>query len=88
MKNTLDINKCLTDLHDEYANNYDRAWTNLTFILENSGKFNIKYNYEDVLNCGFNDIERHMIWKYEVLGIEPEDEGGKALIQRYLESKK
>ena len=52
-----------------------------------NGKFNIKYNYDDVLNSGYRSYETQKIWMYEVMGVEPTDEEGKALIQRYLKSK-
>ena len=87
-KNLLSLMHCLADLNKEYAANFEKAWTNLTFVLEKNGKFNIKYSYEDVLNTGFNSLQRQKIWMYEVLGKEPEKEEDKALIQRYLDSGK
>ena len=79
---------CLAELNQEHAANYDKVWTNLTMILESNGKFNMKYNYDDVLNCGFRSYERIMIWQYEVMGIEPKDEKDKEVLRRYLEGKK
>ena len=86
-KQMLAIFHCQADLNREYAANYEKVWTNLTLILERSGKFDIKFGYEDVLHCGYDSFDRRKIWMYEVIGVEPEDEEGKALIQRYLESK-
>ena len=83
----MDLFDCLADLNKEYAVNFEKVWTNLTFILESNGKFNIKYNYDDVLNSGYRSYETQKIWMYEVMGVEPTDEEGKALIQRYLKSK-
>lgn len=74
------------ELNLEYKENNKSVWTNLTFLLDNTGKFNIKYNYDDVLNSEFTDVERQIIWKYEVLGVEPEAEQYKEMINKYLES--
>ena len=86
-KQMLAIFHSQADLNREYAANYEKVWTNLTLILERSGKFDIKFGYEDVLHCGYDSFDRRKIWMYEVIGVEPEDDEGKALIQRYLESK-
>ena len=76
----------IVDLYNEYKENNESVWTNLTFLLDNTGKFNIKYNYDDVLNSEFTAGERQIIWEYDVLGIEPEEEH-KEMINKYLESK-
>jgi uncharacterized protein (TIGR01741 family) len=73
-------------LHDEFKANYEKVWTNFTFVLENTGKFSIKFNYTDVNNSGFNITEMQKIWMYEVMGMEPKDEKGKDMLQRYLDS--
>ncbi len=75
------------DLHNEYKKHYEKIWTNLTLILENTGKFSIEFNYDDIYNSVFNDIERHLIWKYEVMDIVPELEEHKEIIERYLKTK-
>lgn len=77
----------IVDLYNEYKDNNESVWTNLTFILDNTGKFNIKYNYDDVLNSEFTAGERQIIWEYEVLGIKPEVEQYKKMIDKYLESR-
>ncbi len=78
----------ILDLHNEYEKHNEKVWTNLTLILENTGKFNIEFNYEDIYNSEFNDIERQHIWEYEVMGIVPELEEHKEIIERYLKTKK
>ena len=79
--------RCLEKLHKEYADHFEKVWTNFTLVLDRDGKFRLSYDYEDVLNCGYNGIERQKIWMYVVMGVEPKGEEGKALIQRYLKSK-
>lgn len=82
-----ELTKFIVDLHVEYKENNDMKWTNLTFLLDSSGKFNIKFNYDDILKSPFLSGERQIIWEYEVLGIEPTDENHKEIIDRYLNSK-
>ncbi|MGV2804247.1 DUF600 family protein [Clostridium perfringens] len=76
----------IVELYNEYKENNEDVWTNLTFFLENTGRFNIKYNYDDILNSEFTAGERQIIWEYEVLGIEPELDEYKEIINMYLKS--
>ena len=76
-----------SNLNSEYKQNNESVWTNLTFLLDNTGKFKIKYNYDDVLKSEFTSGERQIIWEYEVLGVEPELKEYKEMINKYLESK-
>lgn len=82
-----ELTRDIVGLYNEYKENNEEVWTNLTFILDNKGKFNIKYNYDDVLNCGFSAGERQIIWEYEILNIEPKDEEYREMMQKYLEIK-
>lgn len=77
----------ILDLHNEYEKHNEKVWTNLTLILENTGKFSIEFNYDDLYNSEFDDIERDHIWEYEVMGIVPELERHKKIIERYLKTK-
>lgn len=77
----------IQELNFEYKENNESVWTNLTFLLDDTGKFNIKYNYDDVLKSEFTATERQIIWEYEILGVVPEAEQYKKMINKYLESK-
>lgn len=77
----------IQELNAEYKQNNESIWTSLTFRLENTGRFNIKYNYDDVLNSEFTNGERQIIWEYEVLNIEPEEQQYREMIKKYLEMK-
>lgn len=72
----------LTELWNEFKNNGQEPWTNLTFILESTGKFKIDYDYTDLSDA--DDSERHLIWDYKYLGIMPEDDDDKKIIEEYL----
>ena len=49
----------------------NEIWTNLTLSIQNS-KFKIEYDYSDLNNSMFTSYERHVIWRYENLGIGEE----------------
>ncbi|URZ03552.1 antitoxin YezG family protein [Clostridium felsineum] len=82
----MELNDIVEELNREYKENNENIWTNLTLILNNSGKFNIKFNYDDILKSKFSSGERQIIWEYEVLQIIPTNEEQKKIIDRYLNS--
>lgn len=75
----------ITELWEEFKNNDLEPWTNLTFILENTGEFNIDYDYTDLSET--DPIEQHTVWEYKYLNIVPEDARYKKFIDRYENSK-
>ncbi|NFN93537.1 DUF600 family protein [Clostridium botulinum] len=83
----MELTDIVEELYKEYKENNEDVWTNFTFRLNNTGKFSIKFNYDDILKSPFLSGERQIIWEYEVLGIEPTNENHKEIIDRYLNSK-
>ncbi|MBP3464431.1 MAG: immunity protein YezG family protein [Clostridia bacterium] len=80
----LDI-KQLRNVHREIKN---RLWTNLTISIENL-QFKVEYGYEDLgPNAEFSPYERHIIWRYKNLKIDPElqTKEEKNIINRYFSS--
>lgn len=75
----------LTELWNVFKDNEQEPWTNLTFILESTGKFKIDYDYTDLSEA--SPSERHLIWDYKYLGIMPEDEDDKQIVEEYLKNK-
>ena len=59
-------------------------WSNLTLTIKNS-KFKIVYDYEDLSRSDFNSYEKHIIWRYNVLGIAIEQctREEREIIKRY-----
>ncbi len=56
-------------LRDEFKKTETGSlWSNITIIIENL-KFKVEYNYEDLVGSDFNSYERHVIWRYNYLGI-------------------
>ena len=75
-------------LRDVHRNIKPDLWTNLTITIQNC-QFKIEYGYEDLRqNVEFSPYERHIIWRYKYLGIDPElqTKEEKNIIDRYLNS--
>lgn len=79
--------KIIRELRDEHKNNGRAVWTNFTMKLDSTGKFNLKYNYDDVLDGRFSISERNEIWQYEVLGRIPVEDKMRKKLQEYLGDK-
>lgn len=60
-------------------------WTNLTLSIQ-SLKFKVEYDYTDLNHSNFSSYERHVIWRYENLGIGEEqvNKEDKEILKRYL----
>ena len=61
------------------------TWTNLTITIEGI-KFKVEYDYEDLTKSKFSNYERHIIWRYNYLGIKIEqlNKKEKEIIEKYL----
>ena len=61
------------------------TWTNLTMMIKGT-QFKIEYDYEDLSKSKFSNYERHIIWRYNYLGIKEEQlsRKEKEIIERYL----
>ncbi len=61
------------------------TWTNIIMSIEGI-KFKIEYDYEDLSKSKFSSYERHIIWRYNYLGIKEEqlNKKEKEIIERYL----
>jgi hypothetical protein len=51
------------NLQAEFKDNNQEPWTNFTLILDNTGKFKIDFNYDDLSNVDLH--KRKTIWKYK-----------------------
>lgn len=61
------------------------TWTNITMTIQGI-QFKIEYDYEDLSKSKFSSYERHIIWRYNYLGIKEEqlNRQEKEIIERYL----
>ncbi len=59
-------------------------WTNITMSIQ-SLKFKVEYDYTDLNNSDFSSYERHVIWRYENLGIGEEQvsKEDREILRRY-----
>ena len=64
-------------------------WSNITISIQNL-KFKVEYGYEDLRNSDFNSYERHVIWRYQYLGIGPEqvNKTDREILKRYISGPK
>ena len=74
----------LTELWQEFKDSEQEVWTNLTFILESTGKFKIDYDYTDLSEA--SPRKQHIIWDYKHLGIMPQNDKDKKIIEEYLKT--
>jgi len=77
-----ELYEIFTELWDEFEKQKQEKWTNLTLTLNNSGEFNIDYNYNDLSEV--DSYEQQIIWEYKYLGIIPEGGRPKAIIEKYI----
>ena len=63
----------------------NEMWTNITMSIQ-SLKFRVEYDYEDLNQSDFSSYERHVIWRYNMLGIGEEQvsKEDKEILKRYL----
>ena len=61
------------------------TWTNLTIMIQGI-KFKVEYDYEDLAKSKFSNYERHIIWRYNFLGIKEEqmNKEERKIIEKYL----
>ncbi|MDZ7431005.1 DUF600 family protein, partial [Bacillus amyloliquefaciens] len=80
----IELQELFEELKAEFKLGNQDIWTNLTLKLENTGKFSIDYNDDDVLSSERDDLQRRDVWKYQNLGILPEDENDKEFVISYF----
>lgn len=61
------------------------TWTNVTMKIEGI-QFKVEYDYEDLNKSKFSNYERHIIWRYNYLGIKEEQLNKKEreILEKYL----
>lgn len=85
------LDSIFRELWEEFKENKQRPWTNLTFEFHSTGKFDIEFDYTILEEENtYNHYERLIIWKYKNLGIFPneERESDVKLIREYINTQK
>lgn len=75
----------IKELRQEFRKSETKEiWTNLTMSIQ-SLKFKVEYDYTDLNHSDFSSYERHVIWRYENLGIGEEQisKEDKEILKRY-----
>jgi len=76
----------IKQLKDEFKKSEtEEMWTNLTITIQNL-KFKVEYDYSDLENSDFTSYERHVVWRYNYLGITPEQvsKEEREILKRYF----
>jgi uncharacterized protein (TIGR01741 family) len=60
-----ELYNCFTRLWEEFREQEQELWTNLTFMLERTGKMKINYGYEDISEL--SPVEKQDKWEAEYL---------------------
>lgn len=63
----------------------EKPWTNITISIKDF-KFNVEYNYEDLINSNYTSYDRHLIWRYKYLDIPLSSYSKKdrKMVEKYL----
>ena len=85
------LDNIIRELWGEFKGSKQEPWTNLTFELHSTGKFDIEFDYTKLEEeNNYNHYERLIIWKYKNLGIFPDEnsESNIKLINEYINTQK
>ena len=71
--------------HEFQKSEAKEIWTNLTMSIQ-SLKFKVEYDYTDLTHSDFSSYERHVIWRYQNLGIGEEQvsKEDREILRRYM----
>lgn len=75
----------IRELKEEFRKSErNQIWTNITITIKDL-KFKVEYDYTDLNHDDFSSYERHVIWRYEVLGVTEEQlsKEDRAILKRY-----
>ena len=72
-------------LREEFRKSEKRVWSNITISIENF-KFNIEFNYENMLNSKYSNYDRQIVWKYKYLNepMEKLNKKDRKMLEDYL----
>ena len=80
----------IKELRQEFEKNeLDSIWSNITIVIKNN-KFKAEYDYTNLEKSYLNSYQRHIIWRYENLGIglEQLEKNEKSILKLYLSTEK
>ena len=80
----------IKELRQEFKKNeLNSIWSNITIIIKNN-KFKVEYDYTNLERSYLNSYQRHIIWRYEKLGVGMEqlEKEEKSILKKYLSGTK
>ena len=63
-----ELYKEIKKIREIFKKSNHRLWSNVTIRVEGL-KFEIEYNYEDLVSSKYSNMDRHIIWKYKNLNL-------------------
>ena len=76
----------LLEIYDCFQEYEQELWNQLSFTIDNSGKFNIDYLYN--ISDDDGPVKKEAVWAYETFGFMPEEGTFKrGLLDEYLRNK-
>ena len=75
----------IKELREIFKKYNHRLWSNLTIRIEGL-KFEIEYNYENLINTQYSNMDKHIVWKYQnlKLPIEYFSRKERKMIKQYI----
>ena len=81
-----EANMHLLELYDCFQEYEQELWNQVNFTIDNSGKFNIDYQYN--VGVAGGQITREVVWAYETFGFMPEEGSySRGVLDEYLRNK-
>lgn len=86
LKLTEKLYNVIKELRTCLINQGEKPWSNITITIKDF-KFNIEYNYENLVNSNYTSYDRHLIWRYKYLDvpISSYSKVDRKMIEKYLE---
>lgn len=79
------MNSILLEIYDCFVENGQAPWEQLSFSVEQSGKFKVNYLYDVMNEKDGGQLVRELIWAHDTFGYAPkEGTPEKEVLDRYL----
>lgn len=82
-----EVDEVMFKIYDCFAENEQELWDQISMSIDNSGKFNINYFYNNI-KTGTSQLSREVVWAYETFGFMPcKGSYSRNVLDKYLKSK-
>ena len=78
------INQIIKDLRQDFIDTEQELWSNFTISIAHC-RFKVEYSYENISSEEYSSYVRHVIWRYNILGVSLEQctREEREIIKRY-----